>query len=302
MTQERPTHTRLPRTVVVATLAILALLSTALLAVAFAQESGGGERHPAAVGAEQAFFAAFNHHAMPPEQVLTPLMGAYASDPADPRTNLFLGATHLWIAAKSRGRNPRVIENLLLAERFFERAQTLAPDDPRIASFLTPVRLSLDGIERRGRRDEIVRDLWAAYARDPAFNSFGVALLGFQSPRGSEDFRRGLEALRAVEAAGCEDGDPTCRNTPRWPHNVEGFVSFYADYELKAGNREAARRLLDEAVAEPSFASWPFRDVVEARLADLDGHAARFADDDPDNDPQPAAIARGCAACHLAGS
>lgn len=296
------THEKLPRTVTVKTLAVLALLSTALLAVSFAADGGGGERHPAAAGAEQAFFAAFNQGAMPPEQALTPLMGAYATDPVDPRTNLLLGATHLWIAAKSQKRDPRVIENLLLAERFLERAQELAPDDARIATFLTPVRLSLNDIERRGQRDEILAALWDAYDREPEFNSFMVAMLGFQSPRDSETFRRGLEALHQVDATGCAADDPTCRNTPHWPHNVEGFVSFYADYEMKAGHREAARRLLTEVTEEPSFAAWPYRDQVEERLADFDGYAARFGDDDPANDPQPVALSRGCAACHRAGA
>ena len=129
-------------------LAMILLLPAALLPSAGAAESGAA-RHPAAVGAEQAFFAAFNQGAMPAEQALTPLMGAYATAPDDARTNLLLGLNHLWIAASSDRKDPRVIEHLILSERFLERAQVLAPDDRRIPSWLVPVELSMAGIERR---------------------------------------------------------------------------------------------------------------------------------------------------------
>lgn len=257
-------------------------------------------RHPAAVGAEQAFFAAFNQGAMPAEDVLTPLMGAYASDPSDPRTNLLLGLTHLWIAAESDRQSPRVIENVMLSERFLQRAQELAPGDQRIPSWLVPMQLSMASIERRaGDREAMIAGLYAAYEDDPVFHSFTVALLGWDSPNGSPAFDAGLEALRAARDFECGD-DPSCHNVGRWPHNLEGFRSFVVDYELRAGNVAEAREVLSELQAEPSYASWPFRHRTEARLADFDDHAARFADDDPANDPPTSVKIDACAACHAA--
>jgi len=288
-------------------LAMALLLPAALLPAADAEEApstgaeqAAAERHPAAVGAERAFFAAFNQGAMPAEQALTPLMGAYASAPDDARTNLLLGLDHLWIAAAAERTNPRVIEHLILSEYFLRRAQALAPDDRRVPSWLVPVELSMASIEHRpGGREAIFADLRAAFAEDPAFHSFSMALLGYQGANGSPQFETGLSALRQVADMDCGEDDPTCRNTPRWPHNVEGFLSFFADYELRAGDREAARGLLTELTALPSYADWPYRGYVEARLADFDDHAARFADGDPANDPATVVVAESCAGCHL---
>jgi hypothetical protein len=282
-------------------LAMILLLPAALLPSAGAAESGAA-RHPAAVGAEQAFFAAFNQGAMPAEQALTPLMGAYATAPDDARTNLLLGLNHLWIAASAERSDPRVIEHLILSERFLERAQELAPDDRRIASWLVPVELSMAEIERRpGGREAIVADLHAAFEEDPAFHSFTMAFLAWDSANGSPEFQVGRAALHQVLAMDCAKDDPSCQNAPRWPHNVEGFLAFFADYELRAGNRELARGLLDMTQQQPTYAEWPYRGYVETRLAEFDDHAARFADDDPENDPKTVVVAEGCAGCHLGG-
>lgn len=62
----------------------------------------------------------------------------------------------------------------------------------------------------------------------------------------------------------------------------------------------AARRLFARAQEEPSFGDWPYRNVVEDRLADWTATTARFAADDPANDPGPAVLTASWAACHRA--
>jgi hypothetical protein len=306
---------RLPRFVTCTLRWLLVLSALAALAAtvpaAVLEETGqsaygqppapAAERHPAAVAADQAFIASLVQGALPAEEVLPPLLGAYAADPGDARTSLLLGTHYLRLAAMGQhGRDPRAIAHLMLAERFLEHARRLDPADTRVAAFLVPVQLALADVERAGeeRQAELVGELWRAYEADPEFNGFTVAMLGYQSPRGSEPFVRGLEALRAVQEQGCAEGDVTCGNAPRWPHAVEGYLSFFADYELKAGEPRRARLLLDELREQPEFSSWPYREMVEQRLASFDEHAARFADEDTENDPPTAVLARGCAACH----
>ncbi len=265
------------------------------------------ERHPAAVAAEEAFFGSLVHGALPAEEVLPPLLGAYAAAPGDPRTSLLLGTHYLRLAAMGQGSDPQAIAHLMLAERFLLSAGRLAPEDDRIASFLVPTQLALASIERvsstasEARQAELVGELMRAYEADPAFNSFTVAMIGYQSPRDSQLFTLGIEALRAVQESGCAEGDATCNNAPRWPHAVEGYLSFFADYELKAGEPQRARLLLDEVRSVPGFASWPYRELVDERLASFDDHARRFADGDEANDPPTAVLASGCAACHRNG-
>jgi hypothetical protein len=148
----------------------------------------------------------------------------------------------------------------------------------------------------------LVGELLAELEQDPAFHSFSVALLGFDEPRGGAAFERGLQALRTVDSD-CGQDDPTCRNTPRWPHNVEAYLTFFADYELKAGEVERARLLLVEAQATPSFSRWPRAAEVGDRLQNLEQYARLFQDEDPGNDP-PSIFSgtRGaCGSCHWAG-
>lgn len=271
-----------------------------------------GRRHPQAERAEARFFAVFNggtanggHPAagsIDRAAALPDLMAAYASDPDDARTNLWLGLNHLWIAAEGDRTNPRVIESLILAERFLARAERLDPSDRRIPSWLVPARQALARIDGDAAAAATLEaDLLAAYAEDPDFHSVSVAMLGFGSPRGSERFVRGLAALRGSDAT-CADGDPTCENRPRWPHNVEGFLLLAADYELKAGEREAARAIFDKIRTVPSYAAWPYRGEVEDRLAHFDLYAELFADDDPGDDPPTLAIGTrdSCQVCHRA--
>jgi hypothetical protein len=261
-------------------------------------------RAAAALGAEDHFFRVFNHGKWSEREApLRDLMIAWLADPTDARTALLLGLEHLWLAAEGDRANPRIVEHLLLAEDFLARAQSLDPEDRRIPSWLVPTRLALADLERHPeRREALVGELLVEFAQDPAFHSFSVAMLGFDEPRDDAEFERGLQALRSVDSD-CGDDDPTCRNTPRWPHNVEAYLTFFADYELKAGAIERARQLLLEAQASSSFSRWPRAAEVGDRLQNLEHYARLYQDEDPRNDP-PSILsgARGaCGSCHWAG-
>lgn len=282
------------------------VLASAAIAALTAQASTG--RSSIAQKAEAGFFATFNGFRGEERVKTAPLrdlLAALATDPSDARTHLLLGLNHLWLAAEGDRTDPRVLENLFLSERYLARAQELDPKDRRIPSWLVPVRLSLARIEgREDRREEILRDLQAAYAEDPVFHSFSVALLGIAEPRTSPAFRQGLEALRAtVDACPSEPGtfDASCENTPRWPHNREAYLTFFADYELKAGNVDQARELLLKARQDPDYPQWPFRDEAEDRWKNLERYAALYSNQDPGDDPPHIMSGHGrvsCQSCH----
>ncbi|HKI02030.1 MAG TPA: hypothetical protein VKK31_08625 [Thermoanaerobaculia bacterium] len=282
--------------------AILFLAVLAAVRIAHAAQADD-ERAPAALGAEAKFFQTFNGGGPDRAASLPLLMAAYATDPRDARTNLLLGLNHLWLAAEGDRSDPRTIENVVLAERFLARAQSLNPGDQRIASWLVPIRLSLASIEREpaGRQGEIFGELLAAYQEDPDFHSFSLALLSFDRPRGSQEFQRGLEALRLTK--GCAAENAACRNRPKWPHNREAFLTFHADYELKAGHPDRAAELLRHAQAEPDYPAWPFRAKVEDRLKNLEAYGKLYANEDARDDP-PSLMAHAggvtCQSCHRA--
>ncbi len=263
-------------------------------------------RRAQAEHAETRFFEVFSDplgdRPLDRSAALNDLRIAFFSNPSDPRTALLLGLNYLWLVAERDPTDPRTIDFLVLAEHFLERAQRLAPDDYRIPSWLVPTQQGLASIDGDAvRAEELEAALLAAYAEDPDFHSFSVALAGFGSPRGSEQFSRGLRALRSSNTA-CPDDDPTCDNRPRWPHNLEGYLTFAADYELKAGNRDAARRLLREVQATPDYPSWPYRGEVEDRRANLALYADLYANTDPTDDPPALVInsRHSCQVCHRA--
>jgi len=283
-------------------LSLTLILATTALSADLSMTAAG--RHPVAVKAEEGFFAAFNHD---PQAKAAPLRGLWAAaltDPADARTWLLLGLDHLWLAAEGDRRDPLIVEHLVLAERFLTRAQELDPTEKRIPSWLVPVRLSLSSLTggKAADKERILRDLLDAYAQDPTFHSFTVALVGFDSGRETPEFQRGLAALQATNGDCADSADPTCRNRQRWPHNREAYVTFEADYELKAGHTARARELLLHAQQIPSYPEWPFRAETEGRLKNLDAIAALYADADPSNDPPHLlSSAKGivCQGCHL---
>lgn len=279
----------------------LTLVSAALILLATRLAAGPG-RHPMALKAEQEFFEAFTGN---PSEKSAPLRGLWTAavlDPQDARTWLLLGLDHLWMAAEGDRRDPTVLEHLVLAERFLVRAQELDPGDQRIPSWLVPARLGLARFQgQEEQRKEIVRGLVEAYAKAPAFHSFSVALLGVDSKPDSPEFQRGLAALRATAGCGAE-GNLTCNNTSRWPHNREGYQTFHADYELKAGNLDQARQILLAVRSDADYPRWPFRAEVEDRLQNLERYASLYANADPKDDPphlMSAASGIVCQRCHL---
>ncbi|HEX7183932.1 MAG TPA: hypothetical protein VF756_19030 [Thermoanaerobaculia bacterium] len=278
------------------------IASIPVLAVAtLAAGATGAGRHPLAVKAEESFFATLNGNPKVRTAPLRDLMTAYAVSPDDARVNLLLGLNHLWLAAEGDMTNPTVIDHLILAEHFLARAQKLDPSDRRIPSWLAPVRLTLARIHNdKETREQSFRDIQTAYAEDPNFHSFTLALLAVDSDRKSPEFQRGLAALRATEGGCAGAEDPSCENRPRWPHNLEAFTTFFADYELKAGNADRARALLVRAQQNPDYPRWRFQSEVEDRLKNLESYAALYANADPGDDP-PHLMANGgfmCQSCH----
>ena len=87
---------------------------------------------------------------------------------------------------------------------------------------------------------------------------------------------------------------------PRWPHNREAFLTFFADYELKAGHVDRARALLVRTQQDPDYSRWRFKNEVEDRLKNLDAYAAFYANADPGDDPPHLMVTGGfmCQSCH----
>ena len=60
-----------------------------------------------------------------------------------------------------------------------------------------------------------------------------------------------------------------------------------------------ARAVYRSAMTSPTYDRWPFKNVLEQRLADADQNAAAYKDADPWNDPAVwAGAGKVCSGCH----
>lgn len=278
---------------------------------------------PLARVAVERFWASFRearYEGLP--EVRRLLTAAYLETPTDPRLALLLAHAHLWsVAERARlGRlDPAITDHLILAERYFEEAQRLAPEDLRIAGWLGAMKLALGEVHRDERlKREGYFMLRAAAEAYIEFNGFSLAYPLIRQPHDSPRLREAIHAMeRSLEACagqredrprpalagapapGDERGVRACTNTELAPHNVEGFFLHFGDLHLKQGDLRGAEAMYRRVRASPGYPTWRYKAALEDRLAHLEDWSRRLRDGDPRNDPpylfnSPIA----CVACH----
>lgn len=111
-----------------------------------------------------------------------------------------------------------------------------------------------------------------------------------------------LEQLGVDAEAGKIDRSfAICGNTKSvTPHSIESTLVTLGDVLTKTNRPADAKEVYQLAKSSSSFRTWPFRAVVDKRVADAERNAAAFHDADPTNDP-PLGEA-GCSGCHRARS
>ncbi len=282
-----------------------------------ASKAAQPSRTPSAAQAREAFWEAFyaeRYDAIP--GVIRQLTAAYLENPRAPEVALLLAHTHLWkVAERSREttRDPTVTDHLVLAEHYFEEAYRLHPDDHRIIGWLGSVRLPLGAI----RQDEALagegaRLLEEGVHRYPAFNLFTSAFVRSSLPASDPRFRDAMQQLwrnidtcsgtRADSSRTAEvyelarRADPACANSDKAPHNFEGFVLNLGDMLVKAGQPDSAIAVYARARLAPTYAAWPYREVLEARIRNARETAGRVQRGEPA--PMMSGSAYSCAGCH----
>jgi hypothetical protein len=277
--------------------------------------------------ASEAFWTAFlaqRYDQLP--VVIDGLAGAAAASPDDPWAAELHAIAIVW-QIQEAARDPsldrsRIATLAVTAEHSLLRANELAPTDPMILGRLGSLEIGIGSVLHDAARiaqgtaeiDEGVRQY-------PEFTLFNRARLFFDLPAGDpgaadrmDDFWKKLDACagQPVDRLAFDlgpylsqvtDTGPrrVCWNTEHTPHGVEGFFLYMGDALLRRGDAATARAIYANARNSPEYASWPFRDVLDDRIASADDWAARLTDADATNDPgliSAAAIA--CASCHAA--
>jgi hypothetical protein len=98
-----------------------------------------------------------------------------------------------------------------------------------------------------------------------------------------------------------------CRNTFMTPHTMEGWLLTLGDVLVKAGRLKAAAVMYENVRASPGFAKWPFKFMVDDRLANLEKYSREFnlpidMLSAPDHATMAATGQYSCSLCHMASS
>jgi hypothetical protein len=280
-----------------AVMAASSLSGCASLAIATAPaKTAKHDDSPQARAADETFWSTLHGgHYDQIGKALDQLEATYLAQPNDPRTAAHIAFLHVWRVsemARQDNLSPTITDDIALARRYFEEAVRLDPSDARYQGFLAGMTLAEGKLTRTGffaMKDAV--DAW------PEFNLF---TRGYTMSRLPFDDARYASAIddQWVTLDLCADGQKVDRKTAdfsafmsketqagrkracwsSWiaPHNFEGFFLNMGDMIVKSGDPATARNVYAQAKLAKSYPSWPYRDVLDRRIAQADENVALF--------------------------
>ncbi len=232
---------------------------------------------------------------------LNGLEAAYLEHPTDARNAAHIGFLHIWRIAESARQEQlaaTITDDMLLSRRYFEEAVKLDPKDSRFLGFLAGTTLAegkIQGDEKLTRKGFFeMKDAVSAW---PEFNLFTRGYTMSRLPVTDERFAAAVEDQWDTLDR-CADGVRVDRKTadfapfmsketrtgwkrPCWnswiaPHNFEGFFLSMGDMVVKQGDVATARNVYAQARLAKEYPTWPYREVLDRRIAEADLNVARF--------------------------
>jgi hypothetical protein len=303
---------------------LIGLGGCAAIAVWSASDKKPAPTTPAAKAANDQFWTIFHggrYQDIAP--VLDTLTAQYLANPSDATTAAHIGFLQAWRLSEHARENPRatVTDDIVVGRKYFAEAVRLDPDI-RYEGFRAALELAEGSVHkdekllRRGYFDLLsAKDAW------PEFNLFTTGYMLSRLPYTDSKFADGVayqwETIdRCVEEkvdrphlsmapymnkATTVGRKRACWNTWIAPHNFEGFFLNMGDMLVKQGHPDQARVVYAQARASNTYDRWPYRDILEARIAAADDNVAKFRQATPDSDPKHAMMIEtgfACMGCH----
>ncbi len=253
------------------------------------------------------------------------LMAAYLKNPHDPQIAAHLGFLHIWqLTERARLKDipPTIVDNSILSQYYFADAVELAPDEARYLGFLGDSQLATGSIFHDDREEvHGYFTLKKAIRMWPEFNYFTGGYVMSSMPAESKQFKEGLAwqwntldlcALQPVSHAN-PDFSPfmkyetqvgpkrACWNSWIAPYNFEGFFLNMGDMLVKAGQWQTAIKIYRNATLASNYSSWPYRTLLEDRIANAQSNVKFFQNVKLATNPNQRILFNsgyGCAACH----
>jgi tetratricopeptide (TPR) repeat protein len=238
---------------------------------------------------------------------ITALEQAVQQHPSEAEFSLLAGLANLWRLAVPTSAEANNQLGFLLAaiksKNQLERASKLCPSDYRIGAWLGPLLVNIGkNAMDQATVDKGLAVLQEGIAHYPSFVLFSQLLIYADRPRGDVDFQKALDAINS-NLAQClmptGSVDPACTNSAKVPHNREGGMVFLGDIYAKAGQRSDALSVYEAAKKVPEYATWPYQQLLNSRIANIDARIKLYDDADPKNDPDNVwSGTLQCAICH----
>lgn len=283
---------------------------------------------PLANQAEENFWTALHHgqYQNIPD-VIHFLTAAYLENPYNPKLAAHLGFAHIWkITERQRLKtnDPIIVNEIILAKKYFADAFELNPHDARYLGFLGDSIL-IEGKIFHSKRNEVrgYFTLKEAIRMWPAFNYFTAGYpMSTLNPHTTK-FKEGLnwqwKTLDICAGKKIDRNNPdyrpylsretqqgslrVCWNSWIAPHNFEGFFLNMGDMLVKAGHWHQAIKIYNNAKLSKDYASWPYRDMLEKRIAHAKENVSHFQKSTyhTAHDTILFNSGRGCMVCHERG-
>lgn len=217
------------------------------------------------------------------------------------RLALYAGTMRLWHATGGKRTLGEQFNEVSQAIKLLKRGRELRPNDPHIGAFLGIAQVAFGnttGDEKAmAEGKQTIEDsvpLYPAYVTGVLMQALGMtprehAFFAEAKAAVTTTFREcganatQLEELELEYPAGPTQG--TCWNGGIVSHVWEGVALVAGDIFVKSGDAAGARRLYENAKAAPNYARWPFKAVLDRRIADADARQQLYVDDVKDNDP-----------------
>jgi hypothetical protein len=257
-------------------------------------------------------------------EVLEALTAAYIENPRDAETAAHIGFLHIWRVseqARLEARSATITDHIVLSRKYFSEAVRLAPDDWRFKGFLASVELaegSLHGDEKLTRRAYF--DLMKAIDGWPEFNLFTAGFVTSHVPVGDSRYADAVDyQWRNLDVCAEEKVDRRtaqfdkymaketttgikrpCWNSWRAPHNFEGFFLNMGDMLVKQGDPVTARLVYANARLSKTYEAWPYKAVLQDRIAQAEENVALFRMPQPGEKTRTIMILStfACTGCH----
>ncbi len=286
---------------------------------------------PLSVSANGFFWKHFhqgNYDSIP--SILEKLTAAYLANPNDIRTTTHLGFTHIWAISEHQNRSsPRIVEHATLAQKYLGESYQMNPQDTRVLSFLSSVKLINGTISKD---DGLLKDGYLnglkAIREWKSFSEFSLGYTMSRLPHTDEKFQEALKLMRNVASGYAENFNPRSSATKKrisemkllenthmskdrvfynsWvaPHNIEGVFMTYGDMLVKNGDWKDAVEIYKLAKFSQQYDSWDHKDVLENRIIDAEANVELFRKEIPRG--QKSKIEKGilsqtrisCRSCH----